>query len=205
MPGPQRPTSGLPTRRTTTTRTQPTTRRFGSTVGEKPPSRSPAVPTRASTATSRATKSPGEPSSITAKKRERDYEREINEDTSIHVVVRCRGRNDRELKENSGVVVSTEGVKGKNVELSMGPNALSDKTYTFDKVFSAAADQVTVYDDIVLPIVNEVRILYQDFDSCTNEPDAGWIQLHDFRIRTDRHRKDLHHVRRHDRHAGNTL
>ncbi|KAH8429068.1 putative kinesin family protein (BimC) [Aspergillus melleus] len=162
MAGPQRPTSGLPTRRTTTTRTtaQPTTRRMSSAVPEKRSLKSPAISSRASTATSRAIKSPSEPASITAKKRERDYEREINEDTSIHVVVRCRGRNDRELKENSGVVVSTEGVKGKNVELSMGPNALSDKTYTFDKVFSAAADQVTVYEDIVLPIVNEMLAGY---------------------------------------------
>ncbi|KAA8645377.1 putative kinesin family protein (BimC) [Aspergillus tanneri] len=42
----------------------------------------------------------------------------------------------------------------------MGPNAVSDKTYTFDKVFSAAADQVTVYEDIVLPIVNEMLAGY---------------------------------------------
>lgn len=101
-------------------------------------------------------KSPNEPSSVTSKRKERDFEREINEDTSIHVVVRCRGRSEREIKENSGVVVSTEGVKGKSVQLSMGPNAVSNKTYTFDKVFSSAADQTIVYEDVVLPIVNEV-------------------------------------------------
>ena len=33
-------------------------------------------------------------------------------------------------------VVSTDGVKGKAVGLSMGPSALSNKTYQFDKVFS---------------------------------------------------------------------
>lgn len=54
------------------------------------------------------------------------------------------------------MVVSTEGVKGKTVDLSMGPNAVSNKTYTFDKVFSPAADQTIVYEDVVLPIVNEV-------------------------------------------------
>lgn len=70
--------------------------------------------------------------------------------------MRCRGRSEREVQENSGVVVSTEGVKGKAVDLSMGPNAVSNKTYTFDKVFSPAADQTIVYDDVVLPIVNEV-------------------------------------------------
>lgn len=57
------------------------------------------------------------------------------------------------------MALQTEGVKGKTVELSMGPNAVSNKTYTFDKVFSAAADQVTVYEDSVLPIVTEVGFL----------------------------------------------
>ena len=91
-----------------------------------------------------------------SKRKDREFEREINEDTSIHVVVRCRGRNEREIKENSGVVLSTEGVSGKNVDLSMGPNAVSNKTYAFDKVFSPAADQTIVYEEVVMPILNEV-------------------------------------------------
>lgn len=155
MAGPQRPTSGLPTRRTTTR--QPT-RRAGSAAPERQASApSPAISTKGpATSRLRGLKSPTEPASISAKRKERDIEREINEDTSIHVVVRCRGRNEREVKENSGVALQTEGVKGKTVELSMGPNAVSNKTYTFDKVFSAAADQVTVYEDSVLPIVTEV-------------------------------------------------
>ncbi|KAF7586915.1 kinesin motor protein cin8 [Aspergillus hancockii] len=157
MAGPQRPTTGLPTRRTTTTR--PTTRRAGSSVPDRAstPATSSRIPASSG---SRAVKSPPEPASVTAKRKERDYERGVNEDTSIHVVVRCRGRNDREVKENSGVVVKTEGVKGSTVELSMGPNAVSNKTYTFDKVFSAAADQITVYEDVVLPIVNEMLAGY---------------------------------------------
>ena len=83
---------------------------------------------------------------------------DAGEETNIHVVVRCRGRNDREVRENSGVVVSTEGARGKSVELSMGPNALSNKIYSFDKVFSPAADQAMVYDDVVSPILDEVCI-----------------------------------------------
>ncbi|KAL4907714.1 kinesin-like protein bimC [Aspergillus multicolor] len=159
MAGPQRATSGLPTRRTTTR--QPT-RRAGSAIPERQTSTaSPAPSTRAPAASrTRALKQPAEPASVTAKRKERDIEREINEDTSIHVVVRCRGRNEREVKENSGVALQTEGVKGQTVELSMGPNAVSNKTYTFDKVFSAAADQVTVYEDVVLPIVTEMLAGY---------------------------------------------
>ena len=91
------------------------------------------------------------------KRKERDFEAEGSEETNIHVVVRCRGRNDREVRENSGVVVATDGVRGKNVELSMGASALSNKTYHFDKVFSPAADQSMIYDDVVTPILDEVR------------------------------------------------
>lgn len=89
------------------------------------------------------------------KRKEREYEGE-GEETNIHVVVRCRGRNEREVKENSGVVVSTDGVKGKKVELSMGANALSNKIYHFDRVFSPAADQSMIYEDVVTPILDEV-------------------------------------------------
>lgn len=81
------------------------------------------------------------------------------EETNINVVVRCRGRNEREVKENSGVVVRTEGIKGHIVDLSMGANALSNKTYTFDRVFSPAADQAMVFDEVVAPILDEVCLI----------------------------------------------
>ena len=80
------------------------------------------------------------------------------EETNINVVVRCRGRSDREVRENSGVVVSTDGIRGKKVELSMGASALSNKSYAFDKVFSPAADQGIVFDEVVSPILDEVCI-----------------------------------------------
>ncbi|KAK7544460.1 P-loop containing nucleoside triphosphate hydrolase protein [Phyllosticta citribraziliensis] len=103
----------------------------------------------ASVATSATNRSP-----VSRKRKEREFE--SSSDTNINVVVRCRGRNDREVRENSGVVVSTNGAKGNSVELSMGPNALSNKTYSFDKVFSPAADQVMVFDEVVAPILNDV-------------------------------------------------
>jgi len=89
------------------------------------------------------------------KRKDRDFEVD-GEETNINVVVRCRGRNDREVRENSGVVVSANGIKGSTVELSMGPNALSNKTYHFDKVFSPAADQNMIFDEVVAPILDEV-------------------------------------------------
>ncbi|KAF1816833.1 kinesin-domain-containing protein [Eremomyces bilateralis CBS 781.70] len=91
-----------------------------------------------------------------SKRKEREFDQDSTHETNINVVVRCRGRNEREVKENSGVVVSTDGIKGKSVELSMGPSALSNKTYHFDKVFSPAADQIMVFDEVVAPILDEV-------------------------------------------------
>ncbi len=90
------------------------------------------------------------------KRKERDFDNEREEETNINVVVRCRGRNEREVRENSGVVLTTDGVRGKSLELSMGPSALSNKTYHFDKVFSSAADQSMIYDEVVTPILDEV-------------------------------------------------
>ncbi|POS78898.1 kinesin-II 85 kDa subunit [Diaporthe helianthi] len=90
------------------------------------------------------------------KRKERDFETDFNVETNINVVVRCRGRSDREVGENSAVVVKTNGVMGQHVELSMGPNALSNKTYGFDRVFSQAADQSMVFDDVVKPILGDM-------------------------------------------------
>ncbi|CAG7945236.1 unnamed protein product [Penicillium olsonii] len=161
MPGPARPPSTLPTTRRSGLR-QPV-RRAGSAVPERHASPALTTPSvRSSTmSTARAPpRSPEKPNAAT-KRKEKDYERGVNEDTSIHVVVRCRGRSDREIKENNGVVLSTpEGVKGKTLDLSMGPNAVSNKTYAFDKVFSPAADQITVFEDVVTPTVDEMLAGY---------------------------------------------
>ncbi|KAL6876735.1 P-loop containing nucleoside triphosphate hydrolase protein [Trichoderma novae-zelandiae] len=118
----------------------------------------------ASRADRAAATSPAEPGSSTAigtKRKERDFEAADavvggGEETNINVVVRCRGRSQREVKENSAVVVNADGVKGKVIELSMGANALSNKTYSFDRVFSPAADQSMVFDDTVKPILEEM-------------------------------------------------
>ncbi|KAI0538959.1 P-loop containing nucleoside triphosphate hydrolase protein [Xylaria digitata] len=90
------------------------------------------------------------------KRKEREFEVDGIQETNINVVVRCRGRNEREVRENSAVVVSTDAVQGKVVDLSMGPSALSNKTYNFDRVFSPAADQSMIYDDVVKPILEEM-------------------------------------------------
>lgn len=110
----------------------------------------------ARSATHGLTQSPAPSAAGNGKRKERESEHAGAEETNINVVVRCRGRNDREVRENSGVVVSTEGVRGSKVELSMGASALSNKTYQFDRVFSPAADQAMVFEHVVEPMLDEV-------------------------------------------------
>ncbi|CAE7205401.1 hypothetical protein CFE70_008614 [Pyrenophora teres f. teres 0-1] len=145
------PRPGAPVKRNTTLMRPPTTRPPHLSRGR---SATPAMDGRSSRAESVASTARA-PRSSPLKRKEREFETE-GEETNINVVVRCRGRNDREVRENSGVVVSTNGIKGSAVDLSMGPSALSNKTYQFDKVFSPAADQNMIFEDVVLPILNEV-------------------------------------------------
>lgn len=84
-----------------------------------------------------------------------------SDETKIDVFVRCRGRNEKELRENSSVIVKTDGVKGKTLELSMGANSPNNKTYSFDRVFSQLADQQMIFDEIVVPVLEEVRYQWQ--------------------------------------------
>ena len=81
--------------------------------------------------------------------------------TNIQVVVRCRGRSEREVKENSAVVVTAPGgLRGKEICVSNGLiPPVSNKTYTFDRVFGPEADQAMIYDDVVAPFLEEVLLL----------------------------------------------
>lgn len=122
-----------------------------------------------------------------SKRKEREFDHEpYYGETNINVFVRCRGRNEREVKENSGVVITTDGVKGKTVEISMGQNALSNKTYTFDKVFSPAADQTMIFDEVVTPILDEVGELKSiNVVEADSIPGSPRLQLHNLRIRAN--------------------
>lgn len=172
--------------------------------------------------------SPAESATIGTKRKERDFEAADvmvggGEETNINVVVRCRGRSQREVKENSTVVVNADGVKGQVIELSMGANALSNKTYSFDRVFSPAADQSMVFDDVVKPILEEVglfsvsllalccgRSLMQEWFSwhmltMRLVADARWLQLHDICLWPDRDGQDVYNVGRHVGYAGHAV
>ncbi|KAL3418098.1 kinesin related protein 2 [Phlyctema vagabunda] len=150
MAGIPRPAIAAPTRKTSM---RPPMKPSGSRVPSmQPPPRSGAI-SPADSVMSVATQGG-------TKRKQRDFDHDEAFETNINVVVRCRGRNEREVRENSGVVLSTEGVKSNSLELSMGPSALSNKTYHFDKVFSSAADQSMIYDDVVTPILDEMLAGY---------------------------------------------
>lgn len=69
-----------------------------------------------------------------------------DQESHIRVFVRCRGRNEREINENSAVVVTTSNIA--QIAVQTGPNAYANKSYTFDRVFGPESDQIMVYDAV---------------------------------------------------------
>lgn len=105
--------------------------------------------------------SPAETFSPTARKgvkrKQQDFDLETREEGNINIVVRCRGRKELEMRDTSAVVVVPDGVNGTSIKLIVGSNSLSNKTYSFDRVFSSVADQSMLFDEVVKPILDEVR------------------------------------------------
>ncbi|KAF8274997.1 P-loop containing nucleoside triphosphate hydrolase protein [Lactarius quietus] len=89
-------------------------------------------------------------------------------ETNIQVVIRCRRRSDREVHENSPIIVSTEGARCQAVSIetaapvsSLGVVTLPPiRTYPFDLVFGPEADQSMIYQDVVHPMLEEVLLGY---------------------------------------------
>ena len=89
-------------------------------------------------------------------------------DTHIQVVLRCRGRSEREIQENSPGIVQINGAKSKDLTIetsapvsSMGiVNPPPTRTYPFDLVFGTEATQSMIYHDVVGPMLEEVLMGY---------------------------------------------
>jgi kinesin family protein 11 len=85
-------------------------------------------------------------------------------ETNIQVVIRCRRRSEREIQENSPIIVSSQGPKSQEVTIetstpisSLGIVTLPPtRTYPFDLVFGPEADQTAIYNDVVNPMLEEV-------------------------------------------------
>ncbi|KAM5531198.1 hypothetical protein V8D89_015116 [Ganoderma adspersum] len=89
-------------------------------------------------------------------------------ETNIKVVIRCRRRSEREMQENSPIIVTTNGARSEDITIeasvpttTFGVVALpTTRTYPFDMVFGPEADQATVYNDVVHPMLQEVLMGY---------------------------------------------
>ncbi|AMD22637.1 HHL133Wp [Eremothecium sinecaudum] len=74
---------------------------------------------------------------------------------NINVYVRCRSRNEREIKEKANVVVSTLGKQGRELVV-MNPTMSNHRTYSFDQVFGAESDQETVFEKVAKSYLYEM-------------------------------------------------
>ncbi|EGN95950.1 hypothetical protein SERLA73DRAFT_170393 [Serpula lacrymans var. lacrymans S7.3] len=89
-------------------------------------------------------------------------------ETNIQVVIRCRRRSEREVQENSPIIISSNGSKSQDVTIetsspvsSLGVITLAPtRTYPFDLVFGPEADQAMIYHDVVSPMLDEVLMGY---------------------------------------------
>jgi kinesin family member 11 len=80
------------------------------------------------------------------------------------VAIRCRRRSEREVQENSPIIVSSQGARSQELSIetaaptsSLGLVSLPPtRTYPFDLVYGPEADQAMVYQDVVAPMLEEV-------------------------------------------------
>ncbi|KAF5823551.1 putative plus-end-directed kinesin ATPase [Helianthus annuus] len=77
-------------------------------------------------------------------------------EVNIQVLLRCRPLTDEEQKCNVPKVITCNEHKREVSILQNVANKQVDKIFTFDKVFGPKAQQRSVYDQAIYPIVNEV-------------------------------------------------
>lgn len=84
--------------------------------------------------------------------------------TNIQVVIRCRNRSEREIEDNSPIIVTSSGAKSKEISIETSAPVSSlgvitpppTRTYPFDLVFGPEADQALIYHDVVSPMLEQV-------------------------------------------------
>ena len=85
-------------------------------------------------------------------------------ETNIKVVIRCRRRSEREVQDNSPIIVTTNGARSEDITIETSAPTTNfgvvtlptTRTYPFDSVFGPEADQTTVYNHVVQPMLEEV-------------------------------------------------
>ncbi|KAL6142066.1 hypothetical protein ACLB2K_060349 [Fragaria x ananassa] len=79
-----------------------------------------------------------------------------NKEVNVQVVLRCRPLSHDEQKSNVQTVVSCNEQKREVTVVHSLNNKPVDKVFTFDKVFGPKAQQKSIYEQAISPIVNEV-------------------------------------------------
>lgn len=74
--------------------------------------------------------------------------------SNIRVLVRCRGRNKKELESNSSVVVDTS-ISKTEVAVFSGEDTKSNKVFSVDHVYGPEANQSVIFDEEIAPIVDD--------------------------------------------------
>lgn len=105
---------------------------------------------------------PGASATTTASTNARDPQQN-GTGSNIKVVIRSRRRSEREIQENSPIIVTADGRdQGITIETAALTSVLGvvtlppTRTYPFDIVFGPEADQSIVYHDVVHPMIEEV-------------------------------------------------
>ncbi|OMO72729.1 hypothetical protein CCACVL1_17628 [Corchorus capsularis] len=81
-----------------------------------------------------------------------DRDKEVN----VQVLLRCRPLTEDEQRINVPRVISCNEHKREVTVMQNVANKQVDRVFTFDKVFGPKAQQRTIYDQAIVPIVNEV-------------------------------------------------
>ncbi|KAK7267545.1 hypothetical protein RIF29_20221 [Crotalaria pallida] len=79
-----------------------------------------------------------------------------DKETNVQVLLRCRPLSDDEQRSNVPKVVSCSENKREVTIMQTVANKQVDRVFTFDKVFGPKAQQRSIYDQAISPIVNEV-------------------------------------------------
>ncbi|XP_030926960.1 kinesin-like protein KIN-5B [Quercus lobata] len=79
-----------------------------------------------------------------------------DKETNVQVLLRCRPLNDDEIRSNVPRVISCNEHKREVTVIQNLANKQVDRAFTFDKVFGPKAQQRSIYDQAIAPVVNEV-------------------------------------------------
>ncbi|KAK7279432.1 hypothetical protein RJT34_24485 [Clitoria ternatea] len=88
--------------------------------------------------------------------RNSNHRQDKDKETNVQVLLRCRPLSDDEQRSNVPKVVSCNENKREVTVMQTLANKQVDRVFTFDKVFGPKAQQRSIYEQAISPIVNEV-------------------------------------------------